>query len=351
MVIKFFLVWYDHLATILSVTAIVTTIILTAFHKSQKEDKDKKTSSEKEEAGRENRDEKTISFARVLAAIIILLLVIGLSATSWHVYKNWTIIPNLSGRTYDDAMSVLYDSRLNGQLVLAETNSNLASSDSRIVWQNYAGNAILGVGTTVSFLIDDCFSLNSTPLTQYEYKDLVIDQTQKLDYKCDYKDAIQQAAEQERYAIENGVPVEYSIADPHWMIEIDAAELKYEAHVSTWHGILFTKADSSYSYRVYGGAMSATLEELVTSSAALLSGVALLPDLDECTIVGKLIPTSGQDNTVLCELPFPNYTDNNSKIFLPQTLLCGDYTFAFSIIDEDDQLYEWYHYITIVDKE
>ncbi len=62
MFIKFFLVWYDHLAEILSVTTIVTTIILTAFHKSLKEDKDKKTSSEKDVAGRENRDETTISF-------------------------------------------------------------------------------------------------------------------------------------------------------------------------------------------------------------------------------------------------------------------------------------------------
>ena len=351
MPIKFFLVWYGHLTEILSVTAIVTTIILTTFHKSQKEDKDKKTSSEKNEAGCENRDESTISFTRVQAAIIILLLVIGLSVTSWHVYKKWTIVPNLYGRTYDDAMGALYDSRLNGQLALAETNSNLASSDSRIVWQNYDSNAILCAGTTVSFLIDDCFSLNSTPLIQYEYKDLAIDQTQKLEYRCDYKDAIQQAAGQERYAIENGIPVEYSIADPHWMIEIDAADLKYEAHVSVWHGILFTKADPSYSYRVYGGAMSVTLEELITSSAALLSGVALKPDLDNCTIVGKLIPTSGQDKTVLCVLPFPNHPDYNSQVFLPQTLLCGDYTFAFSIIDENDQLYEWYHYITIVDNE
>ena len=72
--------------------------------------------------------------------------------------------------------------------------------------------------------------------------------------------------------------------------------------------------------------------------------------MDEFTIVGKLIPTSGQDNTDLCELSFFNHFGDNSKVFLPQALKCGDYIFAFSLIDKNDLLFEWYHYVTVVDK-
>lgn len=277
---------------------------------------------------------------------------VGLSGISMNVYEKWTIVPNLTGRTYDDAMRIIYDCRLKGQLALAGTNSNLTNSDSRVVWQSCRDGVPQKVDATISFILDDCFSLNRTPLNQYVYKDWEIDTVPKLNYRCDYKDAIQQAAEQEREALENDTAVEYIISDPHWNIEVNSADLKYEAYTSTHQGTLYTTVNVGYSYKVYGKAMAALLKELVTDSALNLSGIAMRPDLDECTIVGKLIPISGQGETDLSGLHFPDSLgQDNSMVFLPQTIMSGEYVFSFSIIDKDDQLFEWYHYVTVVDND
>ena len=350
-IIRPLLVWHDNLGVILSVTAIMITIILSTANSSQDADENRK-GIVSPKGGSQIKNKMTIPAARIWVAGVILIVIVALSGTSIYVNERWSIVPNLTGRTYDDAIQALYDSNLNGQLALAKTNSDLANSDSRIVWQSYQGDTIQEVGATISFVIDDCFSLNSAPLFQYAYKDIDIDQTQKLDYKCDYRDAGQQMVEQEREAIENGTPLDYSFVDPHWKVYIDAADIRYEMHTSVWHGIPYTSANTMYSYKTYAGAMSLTLDELVTSSAALLSGVASKPDLIECSILGKLIPISGQDDIILCRIDLPDSPDcNTGTFFLPQTLTCGDYLFYFSIIDSDNQLYEWYHYITIVDND
>ncbi len=291
----------------------------------------------------------TISRMRIWSAIIVLVVAVGLSGASWYIHNNWTIVPDLSGRTYDDAIDVLYECGLTGQLALAETNGNLSSADSRVVWQSHEEKSIERVKTKVSFVIDDCFSLNSTPLTQYAYRNVVIDQPQKLEYTCDYRDVSQQMAEQDRFAIKNGIFEGYSIEEPHWRIEIDAADLHYEVYTTSRHGISYSTADAFFSYKIYGEAMAATLEELILSSLERLSGTSQCPNLDKCIVVGKLIPLSGQDTIILRKLNFPNQKNKNSKVFLPQTLVCGEYKFEFSIIDGDSQLYEWYHYVTIID--
>ena len=96
--------------------------------------------------------------------------------------------------------------------------------------------------------------------------------------------------------------------------------------------------------------MSATLERIIEDSAKFYSpGLQL--DLKNCTIIGKIIPADGQKGTVLRDIEFERYQKNGRSILLtPQVLQCGDYTFYFSIICSDDQIYEWYHNLKIVEE-
>ena len=103
----------------------------------------------------------------VLGFVIIVALMIGFAFLCCSIHEKWTVVPNLYGLTYDDALNTLYSNRLKGQLVLASTNRDLSKSDSRVVWQSQASQLIIPTQTKISFVIDDAFSLNSTPLIQY----------------------------------------------------------------------------------------------------------------------------------------------------------------------------------------
>ena len=320
---------YDYLAIILSVISIMIMIILSPVF--WKMEVNKATSKK--------------GLKDVLSFVIIVALIIGFAFLCCSIHEKWTVVPNLYGMTYDDALNTLYSNRLKGQLVLASTNRDLSKSDSRVVWQSQASQLIIPTQTKISFVIDDAFSLNSTPLIQYSYRDNPFDQSQKLEYTCDYKDAIRQAVEQEQ-VYNNGVFPNLEIEDPHWVIEIESAELEYHAYTATWKGRSYTSFSAFSSYRLYAGAMSTTLEEIVVASSVLLGGGAGSPNLKNCTIIGKLIPGNKQNNCVLQMLSFPSFEDTG-YLFLPQTLLIGDYTFCFSIIDENGKAYEWYHTVRI----
>ncbi len=337
--IQFWLTWHDNLTVIFSVVAIIITIIISGGQ-----------SGQARAVNDANTKKKHNFIIRILVAVIVLAVAVVISGKSLDKHNVWTIVPNLYGRTYDDAMSILYEHRLNGQLALASTNNDLSDSDSRIVWQSYEEGKPIKVGTTISFLIDDRFSLDSIPLNQYAYKDESIIQSKKLEYKIiDNKDAVKQAVEREEAAKENNTSVDYSYDDPHWDVGIKAADIWYDAYTTIWGGRAYVGMNATYSYNVYAGSMSLTLEELVEKSANTLTGGIGRPDLDTCFVVGKLIPVSGQESMVLYKINVPN--DNDKCVFfLPQTLSNGEYKFVFSIIDSNYKMFEWYHNISIVEE-
>ena len=323
-IIKSFLLCYDNLAYIIAVLAIVATIVASSgilqYEKANTE------------AGEGKKPKKK---SVVSAWIIIVLVFIMISAIIWAVcgyfHKTWTVVPDLEGRSYDNSIDVLYESGLKGQPVLAGTNDDLSESDSRVAWQYPEKDSVVRVGTFISFLIDDQFALNSMPLTHYKFKDAPTEQSKVLDYNIRYKKLSENK----------------SFDDPHWDIEIDAKDINYEIKSFSWHGHIFTDAGTVISYREYAESMALTLTDIIENSSEAYVNSTFKSELGSCRIVGKLIPTFEQSETGLAEM---TTSDDKVVLYLPQMLTPGKYLFAFSIIDSDDQLIEWYHYITIVEE-
>ena len=329
--IKFWLWCYDNLAEILALVAIILAIISgDDLLQQPKETKAKN----KFVLWILQKPQRAIAAVLVFGSVFI-------TFKAFSVHNRKTVVPDLCGMTYEDAVKSINENRLKGQLILAETNEDLARPSSRVIWQSLDPDSPVKTETTISFLVDDGFSLTATPLNQYRYRDVSVDQTKKLDYRCDYKETLQQA----KSAMENGEPIDYVIEDPHWNIRIGSAELQYYIEISYWQDMPHTSADVFYSYNRYAGAMSATLEELVEASIVIVGGDHKL-DLQSCTVIGKLIPTEKENGQVMRCINVPNY---NGVFLLPQSLVCGEYRFAFSVIDSDDRMYEWYHFIYIED--
>jgi hypothetical protein len=330
----FYLWCFDNLADIIALVTIILTILTS----------DGLLGRETDES--ENRVKRKRLRSDAIIWIVIITLVISYKSTDTH--GKYTIVPNLYGLTYDDAMKALIDKGLEGQLVLAETSKDLQNSDSRVVWQSAEAQGTENVGEIVSFLIDDCFSLKSTPLNEYMHRKDEIQQTEKLNYICDYKDPVKQSVEQQQAAMESGEPVRYSFEDSHWEITVDSADIRYEIRSLYIDDMPYYVIDSFYSYNNYSGKMSVTLEDIVEESLKRVAGDAdsILDPND--TIVGKMTPLSEQQNTALRSITVPNH---KGVFLLPQTLVCGDYRFDFAIIESDDAIYEWYHTITIEDNE
>ncbi len=314
----FWLLCYENLATILAVLSIILTIIVSA--------------------------ESLKKRAKICIGILIAFVAFIISVNSIETYNSSTIVPNIIGLTYDDAMSTLYSHRLKGQLVLASTNDNLADTDSRVVWQSRNEDTVTNNGNLISFIIDDSFALNSRFIIQYPYQDLEIDQYEALKYDCDYHDALQQMRNTD---FQYGTPLN----DPHWDIEIESAELEYELNVNIKYGVMHLNGETVYSYEVYAKSMAATMEKIIEDSAEML-GRSLKYNLNNCVIIGKIIPLFEHEDSVLLSKDFENYQEKgNSILLLPQTMKCGNYKFAFSIICSDGQMFEWYHNLKIVDND
>ena len=102
---------YDELSVILAVVSIIVTVLLVGV-----EIKDGK-------ARNSNGNNARISIAIGLILDCV-LLVIG--AGSCH--NNYSVVPDIYGMTYDNAVSSLRAAGLDGRLALASTNENLVPS-------------------------------------------------------------------------------------------------------------------------------------------------------------------------------------------------------------------------------
>lgn len=276
--------------------------------------------------------------AIVLTFIALLFLVVGKTT-----YDHKVMVPNLSGKTYDESISTLYDSGLAGQLLLASTNKNLSGSDSRVVWQSIGSGEVCERGEKVSFVIDDAFALDTVPLNQRAYVTYASGSGQVLNYTCDYRDAIHQALEIESEAERAGVSPVYEFEAPHWYIEVESPTIEINLTTGVRQGRSFTMANDSFSYYAYADDMAATLYEIAEISASRISNI----ELSNYVLIGKLIPWNSSEFTnakILC------ISQDNSVLFFPLILKSEEYTFVFSLLDSDGNNYEWYHTIRILDK-
>lgn len=343
---KFILTLYDYVANILSVASIILTMLTIA-----PDDKDNSHTNSSKATGEANHDKplerkQKKKFCPPLRLIVALMMCILLAVSVFCIimYHFKVIVPDLSGKTYDEAISTLYDSGLAGQLLLASTNKNLSGSDSRVVWQSIGSGEVCERGEKVSFVIDDAFALDTVPLNQRAYVTYASGSGQVLNYTCDYRDAIHQALEIESEAERAGVSPVYEFEAPHWYIEVESPTIEINLTTGVRQGRSFTMANDSFSYYSYANDMAATLNEIAEISASRISNA----NLSEYILVGKMIPQNQSEDITVKMLKMSN---DNSVLFFPLILKSGEYTFVFTLLDSDGNNYEWYHTIRILEKE
>ena len=317
--------FYDNRAEILSLLAIVITI-LTSDDTIQQEGLKIK-----------ERVKLFLSSGRKVLALFLLFFSVFAYFNSLDIYSKYTVVPDVKEMTYDDAIKSLNNNRLKGQLVLSETNDNLADPNSRVLWQSIEENTVVTLAETVSFLIDDSFSLEYMPLNQYRYGEISVEQAEKLNYVIVRGDNSIQTTEE-------GSKID-PVIDPHWTIKVAHDDLDYNVRIYLYHGYTYVSADAIQSYYAYAKSLSLTLEELVSRSASAIGG---LYDSDDLTVLGKLTPVSETDVSGLRSIDVPNH---QGVFLLPKSLPCGTYRFYFSIIDSQYRMYDWYHYLVIEDSE
>lgn len=343
---KFILALYDYIGNILSVVTIVLAMLAIApdnKDNSQTDSSKATDEAEQEKPSKRKRKKKRCLPLKLIVALMLTFITLLFVIIGSTTYEHKAIVPDLSGKTYDDAISALYDSGLAGQLLLASTNENLSGADSRVVWQSTKPGEVSDRRDVISFVIDDSFAIDTIPLNQCAYVTYNPGTGQILNYTCDYLDAIHQALEIESEAEQAGVSPVYELEAPHWYIEVEPPTIEINFTTGVRHGRSFTMANDSYSYYTYAYDMAATLYEIAEFSASRIS----YADLSEFLLVGKLIPQNRSENTNTKMLIISN---DNSVLFLPLVLKSGEYTFVFTLLDSDGNNYEWYHTIRILDK-
>lgn len=331
---EFFLRFYGNAGYIIGIMSILVSILLSGFATRQNTDG-------------QNTNQKiklSIPCGVVVLCSLLVLATVFVAIISENIAKKKTVVPNIYGMTYDDAITALSDNGLMGRLLLASTNENLSATDSRVVWQSESAGSTTERDTVISFVIDDSFALEYIPLNQRNYQSLSYDQSANLEYTCDYRDAIKQSLEIEREAEREGTPVVYEFEESHWYIEIEPPETKYNITTGTSKGRNFTMADNSYSYHVYSNAMCGTLQEIAEATARTIGG----SPFEDYFIVGKLISIDEEKTTNLKETQL---SDEAGVLFLPLVLTGGNYKFVMSFLDESGDCYEWYHDIKILESQ
>ena len=139
---------YNALPIVIALTAIAISVFLVGV---------KETNGKKEIAAK--------NAVLISMASILLLFCIGITLKAIYCNENYSVVPNIYGMTYDNALSSLREADLDGRLALASTNENLANADTRVVWQSKDAGGIVAKGTSVVFVIDDNFAIESVPLT------------------------------------------------------------------------------------------------------------------------------------------------------------------------------------------
>lgn len=95
-------------------------------------------------------------------ALAFVLLALG----AGYCHNRYSVVPDIYGTTYDNAISALREAGLDVRLVLVSTNENLANEDTR-VYVSRRMQKVVSMRVHVMFIIDDNFAIEAIPLTAY----------------------------------------------------------------------------------------------------------------------------------------------------------------------------------------
>lgn len=256
----------------------------------------------------------------ITLAIILCAACIWVSVKTIHYDKNYSLVPNIYGMTYDDALSSLRDVGLDGRLALASTNEDLANADARVVCQSTDAGSIIGKESNVMFVIDDNFAMESIPLSAFT---------------TDGKPPNSTGREWYWDADKSG---------ENWVVKVPINQFSAQGSVKYLNGV-YKYSGAVITLDLYSAAMNSILSEIVDQTC-----VQYAPDLPiaDMYLVGKLIPAEDVNLSALDSL---STSLTHGIMILPQYLMEGKYQFAFCLCDRNGKSYEWRHTIMVVSNE
>ena len=296
---------YNELPVIISVASIIVTVLLVGV---EIKDERAKTSNG-------NNARISIAIGLILACV---LLVIG--AGSCH--NNYSVVPDIYGMTYDNAISSLRATGLDGRLALASTNENLANADTRVVWQSKDAESLVDKGSNVMFVIDDNFAIESIPLTAYTPEGKA---ESNIAYSWDW------SADE---------------SSENWNITVPVKKKSFHA-ITTYRnsdGMSLTTG-GWYNIDICATAMNRALSQIVEETCTQYAPELPVADM---FIVKKLIPVQTDNRMALVSFE----DDLCSEVsILPRYFKEGKYQFAFCLCDSSGTYFGWEHTILIVSNE
>lgn len=270
----------------------------------------------------ENQKKTLITIMNLLLvtlAVIFLATCVGVTSKTLKYNKCYSLVPNIYGMTYDDALSSLRDVGLDGRLALASTNEDLANADTRVVWQSKEAGSIIDKGSNVMFVIDDNFAMESFPLSAF-----TTEKKPNTTGREWYWDADK--------------------SGENWEIKVPINQFSVQGSTKILNGV-YKYSGAVFTLDLYSTDMNSILSEIVDQTCAQYA-----PDLPiaDMYLIGKLIP-AGDTNQSALDCFSTSLT--HGIMILPKYLMEGKYQFAFCLCDKDGNTYEWRHTIMVVSNE
>lgn len=287
----------DDLPLIVSIVSIVASILLTAT-----------------KSGEKQRNVVLITLTGILCVACF-----GISAITNHYNNEYSLVPDIYGMTYDDALSSLRNVGLDGRLALASTNEDLANADTRVVWQSKEAGSIIDKGSNVMFVIDDNFALESFPLSAFTTAEEPNTTGREWYWDADK-------------------------SEENWEIKVPINQFSVQGSTKILNGV-YKYSGAVFTLDLYSTDMNGILSEIVDQTCAQYA-----PDLPiaDMYLIGKLIPAGDINQSALDSV---STSLTHGIMILPKYLMEGKYQFAFCLCDQDGNSYEWRHAIMVVSNE
>jgi|GEM_PF-6727652 len=255
----------------------------------------------------------------ITLAPILCVVCIWVSVKTIQYDKNYSLVPDIYGMTYDDALSSLRDAGLDGRLALASTNEDLTNADTRVVWQSKEAGIIIDKGSNVMFVIDGNFALESFPLSAFT----TVEEPNTTGREW-YWDADK--------------------SEENWEIKVPINQFSAQGSTKILNGV-YKYSGAVFTLDLYSTDMNSILSEIVDQTCAQYA-----PDLPiaDMYLIGKLIPAGDTNQSALDGF---STSLTHGIMILPKYLMEGKYQFAFCLCDKDGNSYEWRHTIMVVSNE
>ena len=250
---------------------------------------------------------------------ILCVACFGISAITIHYNNEYSLVPDIYGMTYDDALSSLRNVGLDGRLALASTNEDLANADTRVVWQSKDAGSIIDKGSNVMFVIDDNFALESFPLSAFTTAEEPNTTGREWYWDADK-------------------------SEENWEIQVPINQFSVQGGTKILNGV-YKYSGAVFTLDLYSTDMNSILSEIIDQTCAQYA-----PDLSiaDMYLIGKLIPAGDTNQSALDSV---STSLTHGIMILPKYLMEGKYQFAFCLCDQDGNSYEWRHAIMVVSNE